>query len=181
MDGDCGLDVMCLMLAWKRSRENRCLLRKELGVYALKHVGNRAFVAMLHEVGELKTHLGFYELESAGALLIESHHGDGAVLESHHGDGVQLAVLPPGPDANGRHFSGEEIRAMAWKCRLQKASREFIVDMLERLPQECVNATTTSFRNYQVEKATEGKAMVMARPTFLVSRDANLNKKRMAT
>ena len=30
-DGDCGLDVMCLMLAWERSRENRCLLRNELG------------------------------------------------------------------------------------------------------------------------------------------------------
>ena len=69
-DGDCGLDVMCLMLAWKRCKHNRDVLRNELCAFALKHMGNRAFVAMLHEVGELRTHLGLFELDSAAAALL---------------------------------------------------------------------------------------------------------------
>ena len=95
MDGDCGLDVMCLMLAWKRCKQNRDLLRNELGAFALKHMGNRAFVAMLHEVGELSTHLGLFALDSAGEALLaeESHHGDGA---AHHDDDAA-----PGDGASG--------------------------------------------------------------------------------
>ena len=121
VDGDCGLDTMCLMLGWNRCKQNRDRLRSELAAFALKHIGNRAFIAMLHSVGELSSHLGL-ELESAGAEMLadsgaaelvvgaakESHHGDGAELvvgaaigaelvvgaakESHHGDGAELVV-----------------------------------------------------------------------------------------
>ena len=70
MDGDCGLDVMCRMLAWTTGKQNRDLLRNELGAFALKHMGNRAFVATMHAVGEIGTHLGLLELDSAGAALL---------------------------------------------------------------------------------------------------------------
>ena len=50
-----------------------------MAAFALKHVGNRAFIAMLHSVGELTTHLGLFELGSAGAELVV-------------GAGVELAV-----------------------------------------------------------------------------------------
>ena len=69
-DGDCGLDVMCLMLGWRRCKQNRDLLRNELCAFALMHIANRAFVAMLHEVGELREHLGLFELDSAGKALL---------------------------------------------------------------------------------------------------------------
>ena len=41
-----------------------------MGAFALKHVGNRAFVATMHAVGEIGTHLGLFELDSAGAALL---------------------------------------------------------------------------------------------------------------
>ena len=69
MDGDCGLDVMCLMLAWKRCKHNLGFLRSEMAAFALQHVGNRAPFAMMHSVGELTTHLGLSGLGSVGAKL----------------------------------------------------------------------------------------------------------------
>ena len=69
----------------------------------------------------------------------ESHHGDGAAVS----DAMVMVPAPPQiPDATVRNFSDEEIRAMKWKCRLQKASPEFIIDMLQRLPEECIRQTT---------------------------------------
>ena len=136
---------MCLMLAWKRCKQNRDLLRNELGAFALKHMGNRAFVAMLHAVGELRTHLGLFESDSAGAALLADDLQE-SLQESHHGDGAAPPVVPRTPDASVRHFSDEQVRAMTWKCRLQKASPEFIIDMLQRLPEECIRQTTEAFR-----------------------------------
>ena len=57
VDGDCGLDVMCLMSGWTRCNPNRHALRYEPAAVALKHSGNRAVVAMLRHVGELNAHL----------------------------------------------------------------------------------------------------------------------------
>ena len=94
-DGDCGLDVMRLMLAWKRCKHNRDVLRNELCAFALKHVGNRAFAATLHEVGELRAHLGFFELDSAAAALLADEPED--VEESHHGDGAAPPAVPQTP------------------------------------------------------------------------------------
>ena len=168
MDGDCGLDVICLMLAWKRCKQNRDLLRNELGAFALKHMGNRAFVATMHAVGELRTHLGLFELDSAGAALL---------AESHHGDDAAPPAVPQTPDASARHFSDEQVRAMAWKCRLQKESPELIIDMLQRLPEECIRQTTEAFRDLQIGEAKKRKAV---EKTFLASRDARMSCKTKA-
>ena len=95
VDGDCGLDTMCLMLGWKRCKQNRDSLRSEMAAFALKHVGNRAFIAMLHSVGELTTHLGLFELASAGAALVVGGSVELAMssaLEEHHGDGGAALV-----------------------------------------------------------------------------------------
>ena len=124
-DGNCAFDVMCLMLGWKRLEENRRLLRCELGTFALKHVGKRAFVAMLSSVGEVKEHLGLFELGSAGVSLLE--------------DGFQ-ETLPDCPQptvgAAKHEFIDDDIQALRWKCRIPKAPVEYVIDMLQRLPKE---------------------------------------------
>ena len=64
-DGDCGIDVMCLMLGWLRTSTNRAILRHERGESALKHIANRAPIIMLYQAGELATHLGDFDIGSA--------------------------------------------------------------------------------------------------------------------
>ena len=176
-DGDCGLDVMCLMLAWKRSKLNRDLLRLELAAFALKHMGNRAFVAMLHGVGELRTHLGLVELDSAGKVLLADELHQESLQELHHGDGAAPPAALQTLDASARHFSDEEILAMRWKCRLQKASPEFVIDMLQRIPEECIRETTEAWRGFQIVEAKKSEAV---QKRFLISRDANITAKTQA-
>ena len=138
-DGDCGLDAMCLMLARRLCKQKRDSLRSALAPFAFKHIGNRAFIAMLHSVGELSSHLGLFELESAGAeMLADSGAAElvpaiGAELvvdaakESHHGEGGGPLIDLATADATQRNFSEEEMRAVTWKCRLRKSSPEFIL------------------------------------------------------
>ena len=52
-DGGCGIDVMCLMVGWKHRNHNRDVLLFESAAFALKHVGNKHVIAMLHSVGDL--------------------------------------------------------------------------------------------------------------------------------
>jgi len=110
-DGDCGLDVMCLMLGWTRAKQNRNLLKSEMAAFALKHIGNRAFIAMLSHVGELNALLGFFQLDSAGAELIEGDAQDSAQA-SHHGNGGAAIVVARTPEATQRNFSDEEMLAV---------------------------------------------------------------------
>ena len=151
-DGDCGLDVMCLMLGWTRSKQNRNVLRSEMAAFALKHIGNRAFIAMLRHVGELNAHLGLFELDSAGVELIEGDAQDSA-QESHHGDGGAAIVVAGTLEATQRNFSDEEMQAVTWKCRLQKSSTEFINEMLNRLPGDCLKQTLKEYRARTIEAA----------------------------
>ena len=46
-NGDCGLDVMSLMLGMSRNLVNRRAVRTEICAYAWKHIANRALIAML--------------------------------------------------------------------------------------------------------------------------------------
>ena len=69
-NGDCGLDVMCLMLGWARSLANRTLIRNELAQLALDRGANRALILMLFQTGELTVHLGQINIASAGASLL---------------------------------------------------------------------------------------------------------------
>ena len=51
-NGDCGPDVMSLMLGLSRTLVSRKGLRTELCSFARKHIANRAFIAMLSDVGD---------------------------------------------------------------------------------------------------------------------------------
>ena len=119
---------------------------------------------MLSKVGEVNMHLGLFELESAGMSLLE--------------DGVQV-TLPDCPQptvgAAKPEFTDDEIQAMRWKCRLPNVPVEFVIDMLIRLPQECINGMTEAFhkREQEVKPKTPQK-------TFLFSRDARLDTKTKA-
>ena len=148
-----------------------------MAAFALKHVGNRAFIAMLHSVGELTTHLGLFELDSAGAELVVGAGVELAVcsaLEEHHGDGGGALVDAGTLEAAQRNFNDEEISAVTWKCRLQKSSPEFIDELLRRLPLECIKQTVEEYQNRATEGAQQGTP---AKKTFLVTRDALLNHK----
>ena len=61
-DGDCGLDVLNMIIGGERRLEARQALREEMAKFLLKHVGNRALIAMLHDLGEISKHLGRFEL-----------------------------------------------------------------------------------------------------------------------
>ena len=133
----CALDVMSLMLGMSRNLASRRAIRTEICAFARKHIANRAFIAMLHELGELTVHLGLHELESAGASLmaVESHGDDEALVVANHGGGVlvQMSADPPLP--SDRVFSAEELNALAWKCRMGKSPPEVFALLLQRLPE----------------------------------------------
>ena len=81
---------MCLMIGSKRCKQNLYILRFELAAFAFQHVGNRDFIAMMHIVGELTTHLGLFGLGSVGAELLVGAIVElpvSSALEVHHGDG----------------------------------------------------------------------------------------------
>ena len=68
-----------------------------------------------------------------------------------------------------RNFSDEELQSVAWKCRLQKYSPEFIIELLKRLPVQCIKQTIEEYKN----SATEGaQTDTLDNKTFLLSRDA---------
>ena len=182
-DGDCGLDVMCLMLGWERSMRTRQKLRSDLCAFALRHIGNRAFIAMMHSVGELRTHLGLYELASAGSELFEGEDAASelvvdAASETHHGDGGAAIVDARTPETTQRNFSDEEIQAVTWKCRLQKSSAEGIIDLLKRLPALCIQQLTQEYKDRLTDGAQRGT--LKNRIRFLVSRDAFVSLKQNA-
>ena len=63
-DGDCGFDVMCLMIGAPRRVTTRTKLRTCVGGFLLKHAGNRAVVAAMFGLAEITLHLGMFELET---------------------------------------------------------------------------------------------------------------------
>ena len=170
VDGDCGIDALTLMLGWERSARNRKALRLELAAFAFKHLGNRAFIAMLYGVGELTQHLGLFELDSAGAEVLVTAPAELAEVP-HHGDGGADAGTP---QARGRNFSDEEMQALKWKCRLQHAGPEFVTQMLSRLPEECITRAIEEYRSRAIEMSNEDTPVQMS---FLMSRDAPVIKK----
>ena len=130
------------------------MLRTAMAGFALNHIGNRAFIAMLHTVGELTTHLGLFELDSTGAELVVGVGAElvvGAAQESHHGDGGAPLVNAGTPEATQRNFSDEEIRAVTWKCRLQKASLEYAHGLLNNLPNKCNEQMVQGYTNRPTE------------------------------
>ena len=94
--------------------------------------------------------------------------------EPRHGDGGAASAPVEGPTQGDRHFSEDAVRAMKWKCDLPKAGRETVVDMLERLPEVCVNAIVQEYAT-RARGEEQSKGPVMR---FLVSRDAPLNHKK---
>ena len=78
-DGDCGLDVLCLMSGLSRCRLQRDSLRTELSAFVVKHAGNRALISILFQLVEVTEHLGLFELAAAFTELLagDAHHGDG--------------------------------------------------------------------------------------------------------
>ena len=100
-DGDCGLDVLCLMSGLSRCRLQRDSLRTELSAFVLKHAGNRALISILFQLVEVTEHLGLFELAASGAEFV--------VDDAHHGDGVAPRPI------RARDFTEEEMCAVMWK------------------------------------------------------------------
>ena len=131
------------------------ILRYEMAAFALKHVGNRDFIAIMHSVGELTTHLGIFGLGSVGAELLVGASVElpvSSALEVHHGDGGGSFVGAGTPEAAQWNFNDEGISVVTQKCRLQKFSPEFVKELLRRLPVECVKQLVEEYQ----DRATEG-------------------------
>ena len=177
VDGDCGLDVQCLMLGARRHRDVRTTLRWELSTFFLRHTGNRALIASMFHMGEVAEHLGLFELAAAGAsLLVDDthHHGDGD--GAHHGDGVDDGVGAGSGALAVRAFSDEEVLAVRWKRRFRKESPEFVHNVLCGLPECCIKRQVEEYRT----RTAPTKPVQAA--TFLLSRDARaVDRRRAAT
>ena len=155
----------------KRCKENLNILRSEMAAFALQHVGNRGFIAMMHSVGELTTHLGLFALGSVGAELLVGASVElpvSSALEVHHGDGGGSLVGAGTPEAAQWNFSDEEISVVTQKCRVQKSSPEFVKELLRRLPVECVKQLVEEYQDCATEGAQQ---YTPAKKAFLVSRD----------
>ena len=175
-DGDCALDVMCLMLGKPRTLASRQEIRLECCTFARRHVANRAFISMLNQTGEMAVHLGLYELESAGACLMTSPV-EAPVVATNHGDGVCVVFEPDPSLLTDRDFTVEELSAMTWKCRMQKSPPELIAQLLQRVPEECILQLVEAFRTRSVGSATKSGT---TRRYFLLSRDSFKEHKRKA-
>ena len=105
-DGDCALDVMCLMRWLPRTSANRKQIRYDCNLFARKHVGNRAFISMLHTLGEMTENLGIWELASSVALLMEGPL-EQLVPAINHGDGVGFDVPAEIAHPPARDYSPE--------------------------------------------------------------------------
>lgn len=171
-NGDCGLDVMCLTIGWRRCKQHRDVLRYEMAAFALKHVGNRASIAMLHSVGGLTTHLGLFELGSAGVEMFVGAIVELAVssaLEVHRGYGGRALVDAGTLEAAQRNFSDEETRDVIRKVRFHKSSLACTNELVRCLPLGCIKQTVDEYQNRATEEAQKD---TRGNVTCLVSRDA---------
>ena len=154
LDGDCGLDVMCLMSGAPRRAAMRTSIRHELCSFALAHAGNRALVAAMWSTAELQHHLGLHSLEEPGALLFSESRGDGLAARGHGSGALQPGVA--GPEEAPRAFSEEELLAVAWKCNLEKMRC-----MLANLPGCCL--TGASRRQWRSTKGDRRQRRLLIR------------------
>ena len=72
-DGDCGLDVMCLMQGQPRGIVSRQAIRGDLAAFVHKHRENKALLHMLKGLGELTglEDLGEMDLSADAARLMD--------------------------------------------------------------------------------------------------------------
>ena len=163
-DGDCAIDVMCLMIGAFRRLAARTAIRIELGDFLLRHAGNRSLIACAYTLREVSCHLGMIELAAAGAALLEldaAGHGDGDANIASHGDGAEPQAV--------QHFTDEEYRAVAWKCRLEKASPESMLSLLSGLPKWCIEQAVTEHKSGEVASRKREKNV-----KFLLRRDCRV-------
>ena len=160
-DGDCGLDVLCLMGCLSRCRLQRDSWRTELSAFVVKHAGNRALISILFQLVEVTEHLGLFELAAAGAELV--------VDDAHHGDGEA-----PRP-SRARDFTEEEMCAVRWKCKFNMASPEFLQILMRALPEWCIQSAVQDYKAREPEPTP-----VKSKPPFLTSRDNLLSKRLLA-
>jgi len=78
--------------------------------------------------------MGHFELEHAAMALF--------LDETIRGDGEDDAIAVP-----ARSYTQEEVEAMIWKCRLQKASHMVPLDLLTGMPEWCIDQLVQEFRN----------------------------------
>ena len=70
------------------------------------------------------------------------------------------------------------MSAWVFGCsKTNKAPLEFVIDMLQRIPEECIRETTEAWRGFQIVEAKKSEAV---QKRFLISRDANITAKTQA-
>ena len=117
VDVSWGVDVMCLMLGLRRAKDVRRAVRWELGAFLLKHCGHRALVQPMFTLGEVDRHMGLFELEAGGAVLLadETTNGDDSASGSSQNGGGSSSNSNGHGEGAARSFTAEEVLARRWK------------------------------------------------------------------
>ena len=112
---------------------------------------------MLNATGEMSQNLGLYGLVASGELLMKGpleehapaiHHGDGACVH------VPTDIAPP----PARDYSPEEVSAVAWKCRMPASDPQRLLQVLQQLPETCIQEMVAEFKERPVGVVVETKA-----------------------
>ena len=170
LDGDCGLDVMCLMAGAPRRAAMRTSIRQDLCSLVLAHAGNRALVAAMYMTAEIQHHLGLHSLEEPGALLFSESRGDGLAARGYGSEALQPGAT--GPEKAPRAFSEEELLAVAWKCKLP-ANALHVAEVARMLPDWCVQEAVEEYK----ERPAEGAQHPFRDFEWLLHRDSTLGSR----
>ena len=160
-EGDCGLDVLCLMSGVSRCRLQRDSLRTELSAFIVKLAGNRQFISILVQSVEATEHLGLFELAAAGAELV--------VGDAHHGDGEAPRPI------RARDSTEEELCAVRWKCKFNMTSPGMLQTLMRALPEWCIQGAVQDYKARELDPTP-----VKSKPPFLTSRGNPLSKRLLA-
>ena len=174
-DGDCGLDVMCLMLGFDREKNVRQRLRLELSAFLLQHIGNRALIASFYQMAEVKQHMGLFELQVAGDALLASDldgRGGGGDDFDGHGGGSSSIISHGHGEGAARSFTLEETRAIRWKCQLRKATNARVISILSSVPESCIKLAVAEYKS-----STHPVREPPVVDHFITNRDQHLTRK----
>ena len=127
-DGDCGLDVMTMMLGLPQSSENRTALRHEISDYFLARTGEPWMLDLL---------VAAQELDKADVDLCRSHGPLVPAPAVADPPAVAAEIAAPEAEQELTPVSEETMDAMQWASQLD--SDASVLSLIRNLPQQVVD------------------------------------------
>ena len=141
-DGDCGLDVMCIMCGMNRTAEKRAELREQLSTFLLEHAEDERLQRALSCCQE--THANPISIPQK--MDVKKRAPDEVV-------GLGAGSFGGGL---GQDITDEVLDAVRWASNFQHASSETMRCIVARLPKWCISEQLQKYKNRSDEaKGTE--------------------------